>query len=227
MLSLLRNRAFWIGVFASVALAGGLLAYGALRGAGASGAGGQRSVQRPHLTSVQAVPAASSMSALNSTSMVSLPPPLSNDAAEMAHSGQEGSNSQTVGSIDTSQAHLLLDAVGSHGASVYAVATSRGDVCMFVTGGNTTCADQFNSRAPVVWVGSVSPASGTVSAIAGIAPDRVRGIALDEGGTAQQATLRNNAFFLEPSAYPDAIIVAYDDGTTQTVALPSQQQLKH
>jgi hypothetical protein len=221
--SLLKNRVFWIGAFVPVAVMGGLLAYGASHGAHASG---PESDASPPLVSVPTVPAASSMSGLNSTQTVALPSQFRNDAADIA-AGSGAPSSQTVGTIDTSQAHLLLNDVGSSGASVYAVATSQSDVCIFVTSGNATCGSQFNDRAPVVWVGSHSAATGAVSEIAGMAPDRVRSIALDEGSTSQRATLSNNAFYVEPNAYPVAIVITYDDGTTQTLTLPSQQQLKH
>ena len=91
---------------------------------------------------------------------------------------------------------------------------------VFPTRGAGGCVDEFNEAVPIVWGGEVSQ-SGTWVLLTGLVPDNVRGVAVDEGDATQQAILQNNAFYIQPDSHPKAIILTYDDRTTQTVALSS------
>jgi hypothetical protein len=221
MSGLLRNRIFWIGVLVPVALGAVFLAYGATRGASAGAAANQNHRGNAQTSTFAAQKAATSMSALANTPTVALPDSTANAVTAINDpSGSQVASSLATGSVDASQAHLLLADVGSIGASIYAATTSSGQVCIFDTLGPSGCTNEFDDSAPVAWVGTTS-SKGALTQIAGLVPDSVQGVTVDEGSSSQSAILRNNAFYVEPAASPSAIVVAYKDGTSQSVALPS------
>jgi hypothetical protein len=217
MQSLVRNRVFWVGASIPVAIAASLLIYGSLRGPGVHAAGSPAPTGDAVATS-----SAASISGLSNTQTLAFPASLSSAVAAINQpAGSAVPSSLASGSVDASQAHLLLNTNGSSGGvSVYAATTSNGKVCIFETGGPAGCADQFDASAPITWLGT-SSASGVWSNLYGIVPNNARGVALQEGSDMEPATLRNNAFYVEPAASPSAIVVTYEDGTTQSVALPS------
>jgi hypothetical protein len=219
MLRLLRNRGFWIGASIPVALAASLIAYGSVRGSGVHAAGSSAPTGDAIATS-----SAASISGLSNTPAVVFPASLGSAVAAVNQpTGSAVPSSLASGSVNASQAHLLLSTNGASGAvSVYAATTTNGTVCIFETGGPAGCVDQFDASAPITWLGTSSP-SGVWSNLYGLAPDNARSVALQEGSGTQQATLRNNAFYVEPAASPSGIVVTYDDGTTQSVALPLPQ----
>jgi hypothetical protein len=159
------------------------------------------------------------MSALQTTPTVALPATLDNALAAVNEPPDPAvPRSLAVGTVDPSQAHLLLANAGSLGVSIYAAMTDKGDICSFNTRGGGGCVSEFRNSVPVVWNGEVAP-SGAWIFLMGLAPDRVRSVALQEDGATQKAILQNNAFYAEPTASPNAIVMTYEDGTTQTVAV--------
>jgi hypothetical protein len=222
MSGLLRNRIFWIGAFVPVALGVAFLAYGATRGADAGATANENHRGEAGTSTVVAQAAAASMSALANTPTVALPGSTANAVTAINESpGSQVASSLRTGTVDASQAHLLLADVGSLGASIYAATTNSGQVCIFDTLGPSGCINEFNESTPVAWVGTTS-SNGALSQIAGLVPDNVQGVTIDEGSSAQPATLRNNAFYVEPATSPSSIVLAYKGGTSQSVALPSQ-----
>lgn len=226
MIGLVKNRVFWTGASVPIALVASFLVYGSLQGS-AGAARGPADAARTHdaraeaatsRTNEAATSASSSMSALESTPPVELPLSLNSAVAGI----NDPPPSSAAGStIDRSQAHALLRDVGSLGVTVYAATTTTGKICMFDTHGPAGCIDSFTDAVPVLWEGEMNW-SGEWTHIAGLAPDRVRSIALEGNGAGTgQVTLQNNAFYAEPSGDPTALVLTYDDGTTQTVELPA------
>jgi hypothetical protein len=166
--------------------------------------------------------AVSQMSALDTTPTVALPPSFDSAVAAVNEpSGATVPQSESVGSVNPSRVHLLMSGVGSRSVSVYAAVTNAGEVCSFETRGGGGCVSEFNHTTPVIWNGEITPSGGWTH-ITGLAPDRVRRVTIEEdGGAVQQAILQNNAFYVEPTGNPDAIVLTYNDGTTQTLPLSS------
>lgn len=211
MLRLLRNRVFWAGVSIPLLLGVAVLIYGGVRGPSLHAAG----VQAPAGDAI-ASSSASSISGLSTTPTVALPASLDNAVAAINHDpGPKVPSSLVSGSVDPSRAHLLISGAN---VSVYAAATGAGKVCLFATDGPAGCVDQFDASMPIAWMGVLASA-GNSSNLVGLVPDDVRSVALQEGSATQQVSLQNNAFSVEPTAYPSAIIVTYDDGTSQSVDL--------
>jgi len=218
MQRLARSRGFWAGVSVPVALVAAFLIYGSVHGA-AVRAGG---VPVPTGDAI-ATAAAASITALNATPTVVLPSSLNSAVAGINDApGPDVASSLAPGGVSASHAHLLLSDVGSAGNSVYAASTDKGRVCIFETDGPAGCVNRFDSSMPIAWMGGWQ--NGSISSLAGLVPDDVVGVALEEGSKTQQATLGNNAFYVEPSADPSAIIVTYEDGSTQSLALPSAHE---
>lgn len=216
MSGFLSNRVFWIGASVPIAVATALLGYGALRGPHTSAAVNRSSGP------VSIVPA-SSMSSLTDTPTTALPASL--DAAVSAINTPPGPRvpaALATGSVDSSKGHLLLSDVGAEQVSVYAATTDTGEVCLFDTSGPAGCIDTFDAATPIAWVGSMTP-GGAYAHIVGLVPDQASGVVVVEGGTQQQATLRNDAFFIEPTSNPTAMLVTYANGAVESVPLPSVQ----
>jgi hypothetical protein len=225
------NRVFWAGVFVPLAIVAAVLVYSVVHSSSGTNAyAANNTPSRGPSSPTQAetaspvneptISAASSMSALNSTPTVGLPDSLANAVSAINSAPPSAPASEVTGSVAPAQAHLLLSGVGSLGVSIYAAKTDAGRVCIFDTHGPAGCSDQFTSTVPVVWQGEVTQ-SGKWTHIAGLAPDRIQAITLqNQDGSTQQATLRNNAFYVEPDGDPTALVLTYRDGSTQTDPIP-------
>lgn len=210
MRRVLTKRNVLVGISVSIACAAALTIYGSGAHAGALSG-------RPTTPS-----AAASIHALSATPTVAIPASLNGTVAAIdAPAGPAVSAAAAAGNVNRSQAHLLLSNVGSSQASLYATTTDNGKVCILATEASSGCIGQFDADTPIAWVGKVQ-SSGEWANVEGLVPDDVSGVALDYGTRTQQALLKNNAFYVEPDGTtPRAILVSYDDGTSQSVPLPT------
>lgn len=222
VIQLRRSRKFWIGASLLVALASSLLYLGSAQTSARAGVSAQPPSFDATGSAESTISAAPSMSALVATPAEAAPSSLANAVSALnASPGSSATGAAAVGSVDASHMHLLLSNVGTLGDSVYAATTDTGEVCILDLQGPAGCFSQFTSAIPVIWQGAMTPA-GAWTHITGLAPDRVASIALAEAGGNQPALLQNDAFYVEPTSQPTALLLTYKDGTTQTVPLPTQ-----
>lgn len=221
MIKFPRNRKLWIGASTPIALGIAVLVFGVTQG----GARAAASEASPNFNASgdaePTISAASSISALQTTASVTTPASLAAAVSALNASGGPATGAASVGSINAGELHPLLTNVGNLNDSVYAAVTDAGEVCILDAQGPAGCFDQFTSSIPVIWQGAIS-SNGTWTHITGLAPDRVEGVAIEGDGTTQSAILRNNAFYVEPTGHPTALLLTYRDGTTQTVPLQTQ-----
>jgi hypothetical protein len=214
-----RHWKFWLGF--SVAL-GGILAIAVVALARPSKGPTVRAATAP------SVPAAASMGALNrpATAADALPSEAAATADTLLNGAPSASSDANPGSLASSKSRLLLSGLGSRGASLYAIPTSKGAVCTVFNGtyGSAGCFDRFTDDAPVsVDVRDVDQVGGGLPAIVdGLAPSNVKAIDVTVDGRRHAATLANNAFFYElasSSAWPQAVTITYRNGATRIVSL--------
>lgn len=219
-------RMFWLGF--SVAL-GGILAVAvvALAAPSRSERTESKSGARTNV-SVPSGPAASVLAVLQrpATAADQLPPQTAATAQGIL-TGSEGLTADVQpGSLVEVKSRRLLTNLGSQGVSIYAVPTSKGNVCTVFSAvyGSAGCFAQFTSETPVSYdVRDVDQVGAGLPAIVdGLAPDNVVSVDVTADGSTHSATLANNAFFYElpsPAAWPQAITVNYRDGSSRTISI--------
>jgi hypothetical protein len=128
----------------------------------------------------------------------------------------------------------LVPAKGSRHASFYVVPTTRGWLCQVVTvdpageesvsaaGG---CITDFSPSTPIGLniLDSDAVDSGEPVIVAGVLPKDVTAISVIVGGRGHAASIENGAYLYElvdPTEFPDAIQIRYNDGRNRTVDLP-------
>jgi hypothetical protein len=134
------------------------------------------------------------------------------------------------GGLDLGQSRRLLDGVGSSNVSLFAIPTSKGQVCTVFSAvyGTAGCTAGFTREAPISWdVRDPDQLGGGAPAIVnGLVPNDVASVSVSLDGTTHEATLQRNGFFYElPStaSWPDAIIVGYKNGSTLKLEIASVQ----
>jgi hypothetical protein len=125
----------------------------------------------------------------------------------------------SLGVADVHEARTLLSDLGPDHRSITAVATTSGAVCLALTGFPAQCVPAFTQDQQVSWF-IVRPTGNGPAALYGLVRDGVTGVeAVFADGSAAQARLENNAFYVELTASePGTLVVQLDDGSSQTVA---------
>lgn len=145
-------------------------------------------------------------------------------AAQLSEEPAEVPDELLPGHVDEQDAHLLLSDLGSSGASLYAMPTSKGQVCWVITNGPASCVDAFDADMPAGWavydidgVGVGQPA-----AVTGLVPDEVETVGVVVNGISRNATVANNGFYYESektSDVPQALELSFSDGSSRMIEL--------
>jgi hypothetical protein len=111
----------------------------------------------------------------------------------------------------------LLTGLGPEGRTLSSIATTKGSVCVLLTGFDVNCVPTFATHDQITWF-TATPRSDT-TLVWGIARDNVRAIeAVAANGTVTRTRLGNDAFYAEVDGSPPVrLVVHLADGTSSTV----------
>jgi hypothetical protein len=109
----------------------------------------------------------------------------------------------------------------SRGKKVYAVASTKGRLCVVVAHLAESCSDSLSRAEPVTFTAAWSR-PGEPAYAYGVALDGVRSVSFDSGGSRVTVPVERNFFAYEtkPLDAPPGfggLIVAFDNGTTQPI----------
>lgn len=128
------------------------------------------------------------------------------------------------GEFRFSESRLLLSDLGPNRAKLYAVPTSKGEVCTLLTGRGPGCQERFGTY-PVGW-SLFDPdvaGAGEPFTVYGITRDDVTKVEVVVNEAASRAKLNNNGFYYrlsDAAAFPSRLIVSFRDGHTESVVFP-------
>jgi len=219
------HRTFWLGF--SVAL-GGILAVAVVALAAPKGSTPPGKTSKASDARIPSGPAASALSVLQrpATAADQLPAATATTADDTLAGSAGLSADVKPGALALVKSRRLLNGLGSQAVSLYAVPTSKGQVCTVFSAvyGSAGCFAQFSSEVPISYdVRDIDQVgSGLPAIVDGLAPDNVASIDVDVDGTLHQATLANNGFFYElpdASSWPNALVVHYTDGSSRTLSI--------
>ena len=163
---------------------------------------------------------------LRGLSVTALPQTVLDQAAELGAPPASVPDGARPGQPMIDGAKLVLSGVGLHKAALYAIPTSKGEVCgIYSTAyGTLGCAALPAAGEPINWgVGDLDAlGSGDPPFVEGFAPPDVTSIRVISGSSSWPADLANGAFFFQlpqANAWPDGLEVKRSDGTTQRVSI--------
>jgi hypothetical protein len=230
------NRFFWFGFAVAI---GGVLAIAVVAFAGggesATPSSQPATAGTKSATLPEAQSAADALGVFDTTRTAAdaLPPAAAKEANALASDAESVPAELQPGAFGLAQSRLLLSDVGTRGANLYAFPTSKGQVCaLFDTHyGLVGCFARFTAETPISWdvMDLDQVGAGDPPIVDGLVPDDVVSVGVSVGGELREAVLQNNAFFYElddATAWPEAIVVSYRDGSARTVSLvgpPSPQ----
>lgn len=146
-----------------------------------------------------------------------LPRAAADEIAEIDGAQSSVQPSLRVGAAEPQDSRLLLSDLGSRHVALYAVRTSKGQVCTVFSEryGSPGCFGKFATESPISWdVRDVDEVgAGDPAIVSGLVPPQVSSIDVVVGGATHRAELANNAFFYElsdSSLWPDALVVNYE-----------------
>jgi len=154
-----------------------------------------------------------------------LSPPLAAEARGLTDGADEVDESLRPGTLLLDRSRLLLANLGVRKKAFFGFPTSKGKVCILITGGPAGCAEDLDPGS-VSW-GEFDPdrlVDGVPMAVYGLAADDVVRVEVVAGGERHLARLANNAFFYEPAdpaaPAPEGLVVTRADGSETTISIP-------
>lgn len=175
-------------------------------------------------SSGRATPATQSMSVFSGRPVEALPGTVQRIADQLSSPPPYVPAAQQSGQLGN--AYVALSGFGSRDQTAFVFPTSTGQACYVLTGGDAGCVGSFD-RVPAQ-VALYLNVPGTVGSapieLGGLVPDDVVKIDVVVNATPHRATLGTNFFYYEDqdsSAWPSSLLVTYQDGTVQSVDIPS------
>jgi hypothetical protein len=129
------------------------------------------------------------------------------------------------GSLLPASSRMLMNDIGPQAADVYALRTSKGQVCLVVTDGPQTCVTAFEEGIPVSW--SIFDYDGlhkgSPTSVVGLTTDKVAGVEVTGTDGLTRARMVENVYYAQlrdGSSLPTALSVTLTTGEKLRVQLP-------